>query len=95
MTPTASMRKDTNARAAAPHTAAAQDEDFWSHIQQSFDVDRSWTNLNNGVVSPAPRVVLDAMRRHVRGSRDRWCNCYQRNLVWPGTNAKHPASAVW
>ncbi|MBI1826468.1 MAG: aminotransferase class V-fold PLP-dependent enzyme [Planctomycetes bacterium] len=46
-------------------THAAGDEDFWAHIQQSFDIDRTWINLNNGGVSPAPRVVLDAMRRHL------------------------------
>ena len=45
--------------------ALAQNEDFWLQIQQAYDVDRSLTNLNNGGVAPAPRIVLDAMHRHV------------------------------
>jgi selenocysteine lyase/cysteine desulfurase len=43
----------------------AGNEDFWLQIQQAYDVDRSLVNLNNGGVAPAPRVVLDAMQRHV------------------------------
>lgn len=42
----------------------AGDEDFWSRIQQAFDIDRSVINLNNGGVSPSPRAVLSALRRH-------------------------------
>lgn len=43
----------------------AGDEDFWFEIQQAFAVDRSVINLNNGGVSPSPRVVQDALRRHI------------------------------
>jgi len=43
----------------------AEDEDFWFEIQQAFNVDRSIINLNNGGVSPSPRVVQDAMRRYL------------------------------
>ena len=43
----------------------AQDEDYWFEIQQGFTVDRSLVNLNNGGVSPAPKVVQDALRRYV------------------------------
>ena len=43
----------------------AQDEDYWMQIQQAFTVDRSLINLNNGGVSPAPKVVQDALRRYV------------------------------
>src|SRR5437870_11554364 len=43
----------------------AADEDFWREIQQAFTVDRSLINLNNGGVSPSPRVVQDAMRRYL------------------------------
>ena len=35
---------------------SASDEDFWGRIQSAFDVDRSLINLNNGGVSPSPRV---------------------------------------
>ena len=41
----------------------AADEDYWFEIQQAFTVDRSIVNLNNGGVSPSPRVVQDAMKR--------------------------------
>src|SRR5262252_4201045 len=43
----------------------AADEDYWREIQQAFTVDRSLINLNNGGVSPSPRVVQDAMRRYL------------------------------
>jgi isopenicillin-N epimerase len=46
----------------------AADEDFWFEVQQAFTVDRSLINLNNGGVSPSPRVVQDAMRRHLEYS---------------------------
>lgn len=43
----------------------AADESFWLTIQQAFDVDRSIINLNNGGVSPAPRVVIEAVRQYM------------------------------
>ncbi|MFN7971723.1 MAG: aminotransferase class V-fold PLP-dependent enzyme [Acidobacteriota bacterium] len=43
----------------------AADEDYWREIQQSFTVNRAYVNLNNGGVSPAPRVVQDAMKRYL------------------------------
>lgn len=46
----------------------AADEDYWREIQQAFTIDRSILNLNNGGVSPSPRVVQDAMRRHLEYS---------------------------
>ncbi len=52
---------------ASPDKIAA-DEDFWREIQQAFTVDRSLINLNNGGVSPSPRVVQDAMRRYLEFS---------------------------
>lgn len=69
----AMFRDDAVARAAAAAARAegrspeetAGDEDFWFGIQQAFAVDRSVINLNNGGVSPSPRVVQDALRRHI------------------------------
>ncbi|MEW6062364.1 MAG: hypothetical protein AB1600_10550, partial [Bacteroidota bacterium] len=43
---------------------AATDEDFWYHIQQSFSVSRSLINLNNGGVSPSPRIITEALVRY-------------------------------
>jgi selenocysteine lyase/cysteine desulfurase len=42
---------------------AAQDEDFWNAIAQGFSLDRNFANFNNGGCSPAPRVVIEAMKR--------------------------------
>ncbi|RYY65434.1 MAG: aminotransferase class V-fold PLP-dependent enzyme [Chitinophagaceae bacterium] len=42
----------------------ASDEDYWSVIQQAYSVNPSIINLNNGGVSPAPRVVQDALDRY-------------------------------
>lgn len=49
-----------------PGSAAdvVDDEDFWFEVQSAFTVDRTLVNLNNGGVSPAPKLVQDAMKRH-------------------------------
>ncbi len=46
----------------------ARDEDYWSEIQQAFDVDRGIINLNNGGVCPSPRIVQEALRRDLEFS---------------------------
>ena len=46
----------------------AADEDYWFQVQQAFTLDRTHINLNNGGVSPSPRVVQDAMRRYLEFS---------------------------
>ena len=43
----------------------AQDEDFWFNVRHAFTVDRNIINLNNGGVSPAPKVVMDAEIRYL------------------------------
>src|SRR5256712_3290488 len=48
-----------------PPADVAQDEDFWREVQQAFTLDRTIINLNNGGVSPSPRVVQEAMRRYL------------------------------
>src|SRR5687768_164640 len=48
----------------------AQDEDFWREIQAAFTVDRTIINLNNGGVSPSPRVVQEAMARYLAYSNE-------------------------
>ena len=42
---------------------AAQDEDYWSTIQNAYTVNPSIINLNNGGVSPSPLVVQQAVAR--------------------------------
>jgi selenocysteine lyase/cysteine desulfurase len=46
----------------SPREAAA-DERLWSVVQDAFDMDRTLVNLNNGGVSPSPRLVQDALGR--------------------------------
>src|SRR6188768_784338 len=43
---------------------AAADEDYWATIQQAFSVTRGIINLNNGGVSPSPRMVTEAFVRY-------------------------------
>jgi selenocysteine lyase/cysteine desulfurase len=55
------------ARAAGGRTPdeLAADEDFWFAAQSAFTVDRSYINLNNGGVSPSPRIVQESMKRYL------------------------------
>lgn len=43
----------------------ASDEDFWTTIQMAYAMDRTYINLNNGGVSPSPRVVMDSVKRYM------------------------------
>jgi isopenicillin-N epimerase len=73
-TAVASLLKDV--RAAAKRVAhlsaddAARDESFWFDIQQSFSVTRGIINLNNGGVSPSPRIVTEALVRYLWQQED-------------------------
>src|SRR5262245_23400444 len=49
---------------------AATDEDYWSTIQNAFSVTRGIINLNNGGVSPSPRVVTEALVRYIWQQED-------------------------
>ena len=57
----------TSVKGRTPEDVAA-DEDFWVEIRNSFTVDRTVINLNNGHVSPAPIPVQQAMRRYLEYS---------------------------
>ncbi|MDT5059647.1 MAG: hypothetical protein QOH63_106 [Acidobacteriota bacterium] len=48
----------------------AMDEDFWFSIQNSFTVTRGIINLNNGGVSPSPRIVTEAVVRYTWEQED-------------------------
>ena len=50
--------------------AAATDEDYWANIQQAFSVTRGIINLNNGGVSPSPRMVTEAFVRYTWQQED-------------------------
>ncbi len=57
-------------RTTTPARQLASDEDFWRQVQQAFTVDRSLVNLNNGGVSPAPAIAIEAMKRHLDYSNE-------------------------
>jgi selenocysteine lyase/cysteine desulfurase len=51
------LKKDVSAK------DIAMDEDYWSIIQQSYTTSPALINLNNGGVSPSPRIVQEAVDR--------------------------------
>jgi selenocysteine lyase/cysteine desulfurase len=53
----------------SPQETAAN-EDYWFEIQQAFSVTRGIVNLNNGGVSPSPRLVTDALVRYIWEQED-------------------------
>ena len=67
------LQSDSVARAQAaaasvagrPADTVARDEDFWLNIRHAFSVDRNMINLNNGGVSPSPKVVSDTEKRYL------------------------------
>lgn len=50
--------------------ASASDEDFWGWIRESYTVSPNLINLNNGGVSPQPKVVQDAHIRYYQYSNE-------------------------
>lgn len=52
-------------------------EDYWSVIQQAYTVNPNIINLNNGGVSPAPRVVQEALSRY-----NAYCNEAPSYFMW-------------
>jgi len=70
----ASLLGDVHAAAArVAHLSAgeaARDENFWFEIQQAFSVTRGLINLNNGGVSPSPRLVTEALARYIWQQED-------------------------
>jgi selenocysteine lyase/cysteine desulfurase len=48
-----------------PPDSVARDEDFWFNVRHAFTVDRNMINLNNGGVSPAPKIVMDTEERYL------------------------------
>src|SRR6266700_1080049 len=49
---------------------AAMNEDYWSTIQNAGTVTRGIINLNNGGVSPSPRIVTEALVRYIWQQED-------------------------
>jgi selenocysteine lyase/cysteine desulfurase len=55
----------------------AKEEDFWLSVQKSFNLPQNLINLNNGGVSPAPRTVQEAVKRHYD-----FCNQAPSYYMW-------------
>ena len=49
---------------------AAGDEDYWATIQQAYTVNPNIIDLNNGGVSPSPRIVQEAVERYNKLSNE-------------------------
>lgn len=49
---------------------AAEDEDLWARIRQAYTTSSTLINLNNGGVSPQPKVVQDAVDRYYHLSNE-------------------------
>ncbi len=60
-----------------PPDAAMTDDDFWAWVKESFTVSANLLNLNNGGVSPQPKVVQDA---HIRFYQ--FCNEAPSYYMW-------------
>jgi isopenicillin-N epimerase len=59
------MRAAIQAASGRPADSVARDEDFWFTVRHAFTVDRNMVNLNNGGVSPAPKIVMDTEIRYL------------------------------
>lgn len=57
--------------------AIAENEDFWNYIRESYTVSPNVINLNNGGVSPQPKIVQDA---HIRFYQ--YCNEAPSYYMW-------------
>ena len=55
----------------------ATDEDFWGWVREAYTVSPTIINLNNGGVSPQPKVVQDA---HIRNYQ--YCNEAPSYFMW-------------
>ena len=66
----AEVQAATNSVAHLTAQQTAMDEDYWAIIQNSFTVTRGIINLNNGGVSPSPRIVTEALVRYIWQQED-------------------------
>lgn len=62
---------------ALPPNDALNDEDFWNWVKESYTVSPTILNLNNGGVSPQPKVVQDAHIRYYQ-----FCNEGPSYYMW-------------
>lgn len=60
----AAIDEQLRQHATLPTEVTAADEAFWSTIRLAYTASTSIINLNNGGVSPSPKVVQDAVERY-------------------------------
>lgn len=60
-----------------PIDKSINDEDFWYQVRMAYTVSPSIINLNNGGVSPAPKIVQDALDRY-----NKLCNEAPSYYMW-------------
>lgn len=53
------------------------DEDFWAWVRESYTVSPNIINLNNGGVSPQPKIVQDTLEKY-----NRFCNEAPSYYMW-------------
>ncbi len=58
------LLRSIEAKAFKTAAETADDEDFWRYVRQAYTVSANIINLNNGGVSPQPRVVQEAVERY-------------------------------
>src|SRR5437879_5258901 len=63
--------------AGVPPEKAAENEDFWSWVKESYSVDAEILNLNNGGVSPQPIPVQETHEKYLR-----MCNGGPSYYMW-------------
>ena len=68
---------DRARRLTAPAEEVAEDEDFWFSVRACYTIDPTLINLNNGGVSPAPRSVMETMKRALD-----WSNTATAHTMW-------------
>ncbi|HEV2481610.1 MAG TPA: aminotransferase class V-fold PLP-dependent enzyme [Puia sp.] len=72
----------------------AGDEDFWYFVQQSFTVSPELINLNNGGVSPSPKVVVDTVKRYLDFSNE-GPSYYMWRILDQGRELREGIRLVW
>ncbi len=58
------LERANRSRVSTDPAQVARDEDYWFEIRRAFTVDPNEINLNSGSVSPAPRVVQEAVAHY-------------------------------
>lgn len=90
---TALARKPAAPPPVDPSAGLATDEHFWRAIQDSFTLDRTVINLNNGGCCPTPRAVHEALKRYLD-----WANQGPPLYMWqqeePGVEAVRRELAI-